>query len=100
MLDRAGVPPWAVEDLPQSARQAGLEVAGTNGWFLTMDPEVGFELHAASLAAIRERATRLGVAARSVDDLVRDLRAAKDGGYEWVSSGFVLDLTLRKPVAT
>ena len=100
VLDRAGVPPWAVEDLPQSARQAGLEVAGTNGWFLTMDPEVGFELHAASLEAIRERATRLGIAARGVDDLVRDIRAAKDGGHEWVSSGFVLDLTLRKPVAT
>ena len=98
VLDRAGVPPGAVEDLPRSARQAGLEVAGMNGCFLTMAPEVGFELHAASLAAVRERATGLGIAAGRVDDLVRDLRAAKDGGYEWVSSGFVLDLTLRKPV--
>lgn len=100
VLDRAGVPPGAIEDLPRSARQAGLEVAGTNGCFLTMDPEIGFELHAASLAAARERATRLGIAAGRVDDLVRDIRAAKDGGYQWVSSGFVLDLTLRKPAAT
>lgn len=52
-----------------------------------------------SLAAVRERAARLGIAAGRVDDLARDIRAAKDGGYEWVSSGFVLDLTLRKPVA-
>ena len=99
VLDRAGVPPEAVEDLPRSAREAGFEVAGTDGCFLTMDPEVGFELHAASLAAVRERATGLGIDAGRVDDLVRDIRAAKDGGYEWVSSGFVLDLTLRKPPA-
>ena len=99
VLDRAGVPPGAVEDLPRSARQAGLEVAGTNGCFLTMDPAVGFEVHAASLAAVRERATRLGIAAGRIDDLVRHIRAAKGGGYEWVSSGFVLDLTLRKPAA-
>lgn len=100
VLDGAGVPPGAVEDLPRSAHQAGLEVAGMNGCFLTMDPESGFEVHAASLAAARERAIRLGIAAGRVDDLVRDLRAAKDGGYEWVSSGFVFDLTLRKPADT
>ena len=100
VLDRTGVPAGAVEDLPRSARRAGLEVAGMNGCFLTLDPEVGFGLHASSLAAIRERATSLGIAAGRVDDLVGEIRAAKDGGYEWVSSGFVLDLTLRKPVAT
>lgn len=99
MLDGAGVPAGAVEDLPRSARQAGLEVAGVSGCFLIMDPELGFEVHAASLAAARERATRLGIAARRVDDLVRDIRAAADGGFEWVSSGFVLDLILRKPAA-
>ena len=99
VLDGAGVPAGAVEDLPRSARQAGLEVAGVSGCFLIMDPELGFEVHAASLAAARERATRLGIAARRVDDLVRDIRAAADGGFEWVSSGFVLDLTLRKPAA-
>jgi hypothetical protein len=30
---------------------------------------------------------------------VSDLRAAKGGGYEWVSMPFFLDLTLRKPTA-
>jgi hypothetical protein len=64
-----------------------------------MDPELGFELHASSLAAARDRGTQLGVESGRIDDLVRDLRAAKGGGYEWVSSPFFLDLTLRKPVA-
>jgi hypothetical protein len=30
---------------------------------------------------------------------VSDLRAEKSGGYEWVSTPFFLDLTLRKPIA-
>jgi hypothetical protein len=30
-----------------------------------------------------------------VDDLVARLRAAKTGGYEWVTSPFLLDLVLR-----
>jgi hypothetical protein len=67
-----------------------------NGCFLTGDPQL-FELHAATLAAARERATRLGIAAGGIDDLVRDIRAAKDGGYEWVSSPFYLDMALREP---
>ena len=50
-----------------------------------------FELHAATLAAARDRATRAGIAGDRIDDLVRDIRAAKDGGYEWVSSPFYLD---------
>jgi len=41
----------------------------------------------------------LGIAADRIDDLVRDIRAAKGGGYEWVAMGFLLDLTLRKPAA-
>jgi SAM-dependent methyltransferase len=96
LLDRAGVPPGTVEDLPRSAREAGFEVAGMNGCFLPSGPEL-FELHAASLAAARERATGLGIAVGTIDDLVRGIRAAKDGGYEWVSSPFYLDLALRKP---
>jgi hypothetical protein len=31
--------------------------------------------------------------------LLRALRAAKAGGYEWVTSPFLLDLVLRKPQA-
>lgn len=54
-------------------------------------------IHAATLAAARERATHLGIAADKLDDLVREIQAAKEGGYEWVSSPFYLDLALRKP---
>lgn len=99
LLDRAGVPPGTVEDLPRSAREAGFEVAGRNGYFMTADPALLFEIHAATLAAAKERGTRLGIAADRIDDLVRDIRAAEDGGYEWVSSPFFFDVTLRKPVA-
>ena len=41
-----------------------------------------------------------GIAAgQQIDDLVSDLRAAKGGGYKWVSTPFMLDLILRKPPA-
>jgi hypothetical protein len=99
LLDRAGVPSGAVEDLPRSAREAGFEVAAMSGHFMIADPELVFEIHAATLVAARERGTQLGIAAERVDNLARDIRAAKDGGYEWASSPFFLDLTLRKPDA-
>ena len=52
------------------------------------------------LAALREHGIELGIAAERIDGLVRDLQAAaKDGGYEWVTSPFFLDLALRKPAA-
>ncbi|MGN6177151.1 MAG: hypothetical protein ACTHPS_29995, partial [Streptosporangiaceae bacterium] len=45
-------------------------------------------------------AVAAGIASgQQIDDLVSDLRAAKGGGYEWVSGPCFLDLTLRKPVA-
>jgi SAM-dependent methyltransferase len=97
-MERAGVPPGAIEHLPRSARAAGLEIVEANGFFLVHEPEVGFELHASSATAMRERTVRSGVATeRQIDELVATLRAAKDGNYEWVSSPFFLDLTLRKP---
>ena len=99
VLHRTGVPAGVVEDLPRSARQAGLEVTAMSGFFLVVDPEVMFELYAATLAALRERGIQLGIAAERIDGLVRDLRAAKGGGYEWVTSAFCLDLALRKPAA-
>jgi hypothetical protein len=68
-----------------------------SGCFLTADPEMVFGIHAATLAAARERAIQSGIVADRIDDLVRDIRAAQDGGYEWVSSPFYLDLALRKP---
>jgi len=66
---------------------------------MTHDPALGFELHAATIAAARERAVRAGVATEQrIDELVGSLRAAKSGEYGWVSSPFFLDLTLRKPM--
>ena len=97
LLHRAGVPAGAVEDLPRSAREAGFEVVAMNGSFVTADPELVFEIHAGTLTAARERGAQLGIAAERIDDLALDIQAAKRGGYEWVSSPFFLDLTLRKP---
>jgi SAM-dependent methyltransferase len=97
VMELVGVPRGTVDGLPRSARAAGLEVVEANGFFLTVDPELGFELHAATLAAARERAAKSGIDAERIDDLVANLRAAKDGGYEWVSTPFFLDLALRKP---
>jgi hypothetical protein len=101
VLERAGgVPQNAVDGLAGSARAAGLDVVEVGGSFATVDPELGFDLHAATLQAARERAVASGVAAgQQIDDLVSEIRAAKGGGYEWVSTPFMLDLTLRKPPA-
>ena len=99
VMEWAGVPRWTVEGLPRSAREAGLEVAETDGFFATQDPELGFEIHASTLAAVKERAIKAGIAAEMIDDLVASLRGAKAGGYEWVTSPFLLDLALRKPKA-
>ncbi len=100
LVERAGgVPHGAVDGLAGSARAAGLEVVAVDGSFATVEPELGFDLHAATLLAARERAVTSGVAARQqIDDLVSDLRAAKGGGHEWVSTPFFLGLALRKPL--
>jgi SAM-dependent methyltransferase len=99
VMERAGVPRGIVEGLPRSARRAGLEIAEADGFFATQDPKLGFEIHASTLAATKERAVKVGIAAETIDDLVARLRAAKAGGYEWVTSPFLLDLVLRKPNA-
>jgi SAM-dependent methyltransferase len=95
LLERAGVPQGAVEDLPRLGREAGFEVVDVSGYFATLDPEVGFELHASTVAAARERAIQSGVATESqLDELMLSLRAAKRE-HEWVTSPFFLDVTLR-----
>jgi SAM-dependent methyltransferase len=99
VLERAGgVPHDSVDGLSGSARAAGLEVVVVKGTFGVHDPGLGFDIHASTLVAVRERAVASGVVSgEQIDDLVGDLRAAKGGGYEWVSSPFFLDLALRKP---
>ena len=58
---------------------------------------MGFALHAGTLAAARERATAAGlVAGEEIDAAVASLRAAGSSSYHWVTSPFLLDLTLRK----
>jgi SAM-dependent methyltransferase len=74
VMDLAGAPRGIVEGLDRAARAAGLEVADASGFFTTLDPELGFEIHGATLAAARERAVKLGM-----------------------STPFFLDLALRKP---
>lgn len=99
-IEQLGVPPGAVEQLPRSAQAAGLEIIDTNGFFVLVHPKVGFELHASTAAAMGARIVRLGLATeRQIDELVSTLRAARDGDYEWVSSPFMLELILRKPVS-
>jgi len=61
---------------------------------------VGFDLHADTLAAGRERGVASGRwTAEQVDVLVNDLRAAKTGGYDWVTTPFYLDVAFRRPTA-
>jgi len=100
LTERAGAPHRSVDDLPRAARAAGLEVSATEGIFTVMEPELGFDLHARTLAAARDRATRWGVATDGeIDALLQALRRAQGGGCRWVSSPFLLDLALRKPSA-
>ena len=59
-------------------------------------PEQGFALHASTIAAAKSRAIESGVGSEAeIDALERALRAAKDGGYDWVTTPFFLALTLR-----
>jgi SAM-dependent methyltransferase len=100
LLERAGVPDGAVENLPRHARAAGFEVVEVGGCFTCMDPRVGFDLHASTMGVARDRAIRAGVATEGeIDEIILGLRAARDDG-EWVSTPFFLDLTLRKPDST
>ena len=67
-----------------------------SGFFLPLEPALGFDLHAATAAASKERTVNAGIArAAEFDGLVRDLRAAMHGDYEWVSTPFYLDLAAR-----
>lgn len=98
LVEGFGVPANTVERLPQSAAAAGLEVVRVDGSFAVSSPDLVFGVHAATLAAARERATAAGlVPGEEIDALIAELRAAADHGYEWATSPFFLDLTLRKP---
>jgi SAM-dependent methyltransferase len=98
LLERVGVPQDSVESLRRVAAACGLEEHGATGFFNIMSPADGFDLHAGTLAAIRERTTQSGIAtAERLDELLAALRTAKREQYQWVSTPFFLDLALRKP---
>jgi hypothetical protein len=80
-----------------AASEIELDVRETHGFFNVMDPGWGFELHAATLSALRERATETGIATSAqIESLHRELRRATHD-RAWVTSPFFLDLALRKP---
>ena len=98
LVERVGVPRCSIEDLPRVAADSALEVHEAEGFFNVMASDEGFELHAGTLAAIREGATQTGIAtAEQLDELLAALRSAKHEKYQWVSTPFFLDLALRKP---
>jgi SAM-dependent methyltransferase len=96
MVERLGAPQGSVDGLARRASEAGLEVVETSGFFQVVPPEQGFDLHASTIAAAKSRAIESGVGSGAeIDALERTLRAAKDGGYDWVTTPFFLALTLR-----
>jgi ubiquinone/menaquinone biosynthesis C-methylase UbiE len=99
LIAAAGGEPEAVEHLPQAALAAGLEIEEFSGFFTSLGSEVGFDLHAASMAAARVRAEGTGVPVERIDEIVSSLLAAKSDSYDWVLSPFFFDLRLRKPAA-
>jgi SAM-dependent methyltransferase len=96
VVERLGARKGSVEELARRARDAGLEVVDTSGFFQVIPPELGFDIHASTIAAGKSRAIQTGVASgEQIDALERALRAAKDGGYDWVTTPFLLAFTLR-----
>jgi hypothetical protein len=84
--------------LPRLAADAGLEVVRVDGSFALDRPQRMFPLYAASLDAMRERGIAAGlVTTAQIDALTGPLKAAADGEYDWVTSPFFLDVTMRKP---
>jgi SAM-dependent methyltransferase len=96
LIEQNGGPRDVVEKLPEIARTAGLVVERADGFFRTWEPELGLGLHAASMAAARQRSTSPEVTSQ-IDEIVARIRGANPEDYSWVASPFFLDLTLRKP---
>lgn len=94
---QSGVVPDAVERLPRSARRAGFDVVAMNGFFNVVEPSIGFEIHASAIAALRGRLVQSRVASdEDVDALERSLVDAVADEHDWVTTPFMVELTLRK----
>ena len=101
-IERAGTPRGAVEDLPRSARSAGLDVIAMSGFCVVVGPEEGLRIATANVAAVRDRALALGAATKEqLNDITAGLSAAleKKDAYEWIAFPLVFDLALRKPAS-
>jgi hypothetical protein len=61
MVERLGAPQGSVDALARRARESGLEVVETSGFFQIIPPEQGFDLHASTIAAAKSRAIQSGV---------------------------------------
>jgi SAM-dependent methyltransferase len=93
---RSGAAPSAVADLPELAPRAGFTVTSTSGCLQPLDTRTGFELHAATTRAARERILASGAAlAEEVDAVLTDLERPRDAGG-WVSSPVSLCLALQR----
>ena len=96
VIESAGVPHNNIDGLSACARAAGFDVINQSGFFTTVTPELGFDLHASTLAAAKDRAIQSATTTEGrVDELVRELRAAAHAGHDWVSTPFYVDLTLQ-----
>jgi SAM-dependent methyltransferase len=100
VVEQLGARKNSVDELARLARASGFEVVGTTGFFQIVAPALGFDVHASTIAAAKSRAIQSGVAKEEeIDALERTLRAASDGGYDWVTTPFLLEVTLRTPPA-
>ena len=78
------------------ARDAGFEVVETSGFFQIVPPALGFDLHASTIAAAKSSVIESGVTSGDeIDALECSLRAAEDGGHNWVTTPSYLALTAR-----
>jgi SAM-dependent methyltransferase len=97
VVEHFGAEPEAVNRLQAAAARAGLDLVEADGHFTVHPPEVGFELHAGTAAAVKDRAVHAGlITNEDMDALIGKLNRAREHGYEWVTSPFFLHLTLRK----
>jgi SAM-dependent methyltransferase len=86
----------AVPNLAARCREAGFQVVDMSGFFHVLPASAGFELHATTLAASKDRATAARVAdAAEIDAVIENLRRAGSDGQGWVTSPFYLAVTAK-----
>lgn len=97
-VERGGVSPTVIYDLPATAGRAGFDVVQLGGCFQPTDPGTGFALHAATTAAVRERIIASDVTtADEIDAVIGRLQAcAAQDGVGWVTSPLSLIVTLHR----